>query len=945
MNPQHESTSPSADQRRIAGDNTPVQAPRATYRLQFHKDFTFDDAVPIVPYLARLGISHVYASPIQTARPGSTHGYDIVDHAAINPELGGEEGFVRLSDTLKAHGLGLILDIVPNHMGIGGSDNAWWLSVTEWGRLSPHAPAFDIDWERLGANGKLVLPFLGKRYGDALEDGELKLSFDQQDGTFSIWHWDHRFPISPLTYPIILDRVLMVADAVEPAFREVLAVSSRLRALAELPVVGQQPGLVDECEALKQRLAQAAESSGTIRKAMERAVEIINGAAEIPESFDTLHRILEMQNYRLAYWRVAASDINYRRFFDINTLAGIRVENPEVFERTHALIFDLVQADRVQGLRIDHIDGLADPESYVRTLQARVGPGFYILAEKILGRGEALRTWPLAGTTGYDALNVLDGVLLDRSSSAGIQAIYREATGEHVSYEDMLHRAKREVLEGSFASELEVVVSDLARIAAADRRTRDYTIYAMRRALIEIIAHFPVYRTYIVEEPAPQDRTLVEETVAAAVASSALADRTVHTFIARALLGEIASVGGSNEDRELLARFRRRFQQLTGPVTAKSVEDTLFYRYGAMLALNEVGGEPDAFGFTTAEFHAANTERARSWPHAMIATATHDTKRGEDGRARLLALGEIHGRWREAALQWQSISRDSLAGAQKPDANDRHILLQQLLAAWPIALLDQDDERELDAFRERMQQWIEKALREAKRRTSWVNPNETYEVAAKDLIAEALKPGSIFLQRFRPLARELAHRGMLKGLARTVLKLTVPGVPDFYQGTEFWDFSLVDPDNRRPVAYDTAAAALGSGASLEELLAAWPDGRIKQRIAHALLKDRAASPRLYAEGSYRPIALDGEAGEAFLVFERSWGGEALVVIVNRLQGADEHVGVSPKPTSIAIAVPNGQWHDLLTGRAYNVDGRALCVGDVLGSLPAAVLRRVAISGS
>ncbi|SIQ92686.1 malto-oligosyltrehalose synthase/malto-oligosyltrehalose trehalohydrolase,TIGR02402 [Bosea sp. TND4EK4] len=904
--------------------------PRGTYRLQFHQGFTFEDATAIVPYLARLGISHVYASPIQTARPGSTHGYDIVDHRTINPELGGEAGFIRLSDTLKAHGLGLLIDIVPNHMGIGGADNAWWLSVIEWGRLSPHAAAFDIDWERLGANGKLVLPFLGKRYGEALEDGELTLTFEPEEGGFSIWHFEQRFPISPLTYPIVLDRILMLAESTEPAFREVLAISARLRILSEAPAGAQQAGLVQDCEALKQRLTQAFESSAAIRKATERAVALINGAAGLSDSFDTLHRILEMQSYRLAYWRVAASDINYRRFFDINTLAGIRVEEPEVFERTHALILELVREGRIQGLRIDHIDGLADPEAYLRALQAQAGPGFYILAEKILGRGETLRAWPMSGTTGYDVLNVIDGVLVDRSSKRRIEADYRRVTGEQASYQAMLHRAKGEVLDGSFASELEVVVSDLARIAAADRRSRDYTAHAMRRALTEIITHFPVYRTYIVEQPAPEDRALVEETVATAIASSRLPDHTVHAFIARALLGEIS---GDGEAAEPLTRFRRRFQQLTGPVTAKSVEDTLFYRYGAMLALNEVGGEPDGFGFSLEEFHAANAERARSWPHGMIATATHDTKRGEDGRARLLVLSEMPDRWQEAAEGWQTISPDIAASDAMPDANDRHIILQQLLASWPLALLEQDDQRELDAFRERMQQWAEKALREAKRRTSWVNPKADYEAATKTLIANALKPGSPFLQRFRPLAGELARRGMLKSVARTVLKLTLPGVPDFYQGTEFWDFSLVDPDNRRPVDYGRAERALDQGASLDELLASWPDGRIKQRIVHILLEERAASPRLYADGDYRTVAVEGEGSAALLAFERVWREEAVLVIVRRsTQG-----GESAEAT--AVRARDGRWQDLLTGRAVMVEGGRAAVAGLLGILPVAVLRQ------
>lgn len=937
-------------QREEGGANEPrVEAmalaappPRATYRLQFHKGFTFDNAAAIVPYLAKLGVSHVYASPLQTARPGSTHGYDIVDHTAINPELGGAEGFQRLSAALKAHDLGLILDIVPNHMGIGGADNAWWLSVIEWGQLSPQAPAFDIDWERLAANGKLVLPFLGKRYGEALEEGELKLAFDEEQGGFSIWHFEHRFPITPLSYPVILDRMLMLAEPSEPAFREALAISARLRTLSEGEPNAQTAGLFEACEDLKQRLAEAVRSSDLLKEALARAIDLINGAVGIPESFDTLHRILEMQSYRLAYWRVATSEINYRRFFDINTLAGVRVEDPAIFQATHALIFALVREGKVQGLRIDHIDGLADPDGYVHALQAELGPGFYILAEKILGHGETLRPWPMSGTTGYDVLNLIDGVLVDRAAEKPIVRAYREATGQDAGYEDRLRQAKREVLQGSFASELEGVVSDLARIALADRRTRDYTPHGIRRVLVEIIERFPVYRSYVAGDATPEDRQLIEETVAAAAEASALPDQTLHRFIARALLGDIATDEATGVSPEHLARFRRRFQQLTGPVTAKSVEDTLFYRYVPLLALNEVGGEPGTFGFSPDAFHAANAERYRSWPDAMIATATHDTKRGEDGRARLLALSEIPERWSELARLWPSSSLQWAADANAPDANDRHMILQQLLASWPIALLEEDDREELTAFRDRMQGWVEKALREAKRHTSWTNPREAYETAAKDLIARLLEPGSRFLSRFRPLAQELASRGMVKSLSRTVLKLTLPGVPDLYQGTEFWDFSLVDPDNRRPVDYAIAEQALAGEGSVSALLASWKDGRIKQSIVNKLLLDRAGSPELYAKGDYSPVAVDGPRGDEVLAFERSEGSQSRLILVARLTGAEPQSWTMPlgrhwDGLSVKAA---GHWRDVLTGAEFSIGDDGMEIADILAVLPVAVLERL-----
>ena len=916
-------------------------SPRATYRLQFHAGFTFDDAIAILPYLARLGISHVYASPLQTARPGSTHGYDIVDHTRINPELGGQEGFLRLSDALKLHGLGLILDIVPNHMGIGGADNAWWLSVIEWGQLSPHAVAFDIDWERLGANGKLVLPFLGKRYGEALEDGELTLKRDESGGGFSIWHFEHRFPISPLSYPILLDRVLvLVADQAPQGDRELLAISSRLRALSENPAGAGPEGLVAECEALKQRLEQVITESPALAEATERALALVNGAKDVRESFDTLHRILEMQSYRLANWRVAASDINYRRFFDINTLAGVRVEEPAVFERTHALILDLVRAGRIQGLRIDHIDGLADPEGYVRALQSEVGPDFYILVEKILGHGETLRPWPISGTTGYEVLNLIDGILLDREGAAAIEESYREITRQPDSFEELLRRAKRETLHASFASELEVLVSDLARLAHGDRRSRDYTVHAMRQVLTEIIERLPVYRSYISNEPSPEDRTLIEETVAAAIAGTPMPDTSLHRFVSALLLGEADRMMTAPPPAEHLARFRRRFQQLSGPVTAKSLEDTLFYRYGPLLALNEVGGEPSHHGVSAQEFHAANAERHRSWPDAMIATATHDTKRGEDGRARLLSLSEMPQRWAEASMRWRELSLKMAPDRARPDANDRQFILQQLLASWPFELLESDDAKALDAFRERMLGWVEKALREAKRRTSWINPQEAYEQAAKDLVAAALAMGSPFLAEYRPLAREIAQRGMVRGLSRTVLKLTLPGVPDFYQGTEFWDLSLVDPDNRRPVDYEARARALDDDVHAAALLAAWPDGRIKQRIVAALLVDRAASPDLYAAGGYEPLAFKGARAADLIGFSRSDRSGTLLVLATRISGGEDAAALPLGPHWEGVTAPvAGRWEDLLTGRMIGAHGAGLSVEDALAVLPVAVLRK------
>ncbi|KLK91787.1 bifunctional 4-alpha-glucanotransferase/malto-oligosyltrehalose synthase [Microvirga vignae] len=915
--------------------------PRATYRLQFHKDFTFDDAVKIVPYLAKLGISHVYSSPIHAAIPGSTHGYDIVDHSAINPELGGEEGFRRLSDALTANGLKLLLDIVPNHMGVGGSTNGWWLSVLEWGRLSPAADAFDIDWARSGARGKLIVPVLGSLYGETLEKGELTLKFDADEGSFSVWHWEHRLPICPTTYPMVLDHALAALDERETA-GDLLALTERLRSMRGRKSPEYLSSLPEEGEHMKRQLSRIAADQPLIRKAIDHALKTINGTQGLPDSFDALHRLLEAQSYRLAYWRVASSDINYRRFFDINNLAGMRVEIPEVFKRTHELILRLVKENRIHGLRIDHIDGLADPEGYARALQRELGPGFYVVVEKILEPGEELRPWPAAGTTGYDVLNLIDGVLLNEQAGEAFERIYREGSGLTDEYDDLLKQAKLEVTQSNFASELEVLVSDIKAIADASRHTRDYTAYALRRALTEIITVFPVYRSYLGEgEPSPADLYLVEGAVQAAKQSSTLPDQSVHDFIAAALFGRTEAADPAD-----VRRFRRRFQQLTGPVMAKSLEDTLFYRYGRLIALNEVGGDPGHFGLTLQDFHEANAKRASDWPYAMIATATHDTKRGEDARARLLALSEMPEQWEEAVSLWrESISPrlSDINGSPAPDANDQVILLQALLGAWPLELLDGDDNQQLAFFHERMKGYVTKALREAKRQTSWVSPDTEYEEAALSVLQAVLDPRSGVLDRLRPLARRISVLGMLNGLSRTILKMTLPGVPDIYQGTEFWDFSLVDPDNRRPVDYDARAQALAETPSLEALLSEWQGGHVKQYILARLLQDRASAPSLYADGDYQAISVEGEHASHVIAFMRQHGDDKRAVIVPRLWNSlisTDHLKVDPASWSgLGLALPSGQWSNVITYQTSTIMTGGLILGELLSSFPFAVLKQ------
>jgi (1->4)-alpha-D-glucan 1-alpha-D-glucosylmutase len=692
------------------------------------------------------------------------------------------------------------------------------------------------------------------------------------------------------------------------------------------------------------RVAPALDSDSSLRETIQAGVESINDPRDGQKCDGLWAAILKDQAYRLACWRTASHEINYRRFFEIDTLAGLRIERPDVFERVHALIFRLVDQGDVDGLRIDHIDGLADPEQYLRAIQDRIGPDFYIAVEKILQSGERLRPWPVAGTTGYDVLNLLDGVLVDGREGVTLERIYRDFGGLERSYDTLVRQAKIEICRTSFAGELEVLADALLDADQAELGTPRYARPDMRQALVETIAAFPHYRSYRREgEPDAEDAHLIERAVASAKEASILHDKAAHDFIAAVLLGGIRT----SDRKRSLADFPRRFQQLTGPVMAKSLEDTVFYRYGRLIALNEVGGDPGQFGVTTAQFHEANALRARDWPSALIATATHDTKRGEDARARLLALSEMPDEWRRALGTWSEVVAPHLScieGAVAPDGNDQIILFQTLLAACPLSLLDAPDPDALGCFRHRIEAYVVKALREAKRHTSWLEPNIAYEEATIALVRRILNSHTVFSESFRPLLRRLCFLGMLNGLSRTVLKATLPGIPDTYQGAEFWDFALVDPDNRRPVDYRAREDALDGSVALSSLLACWRDGRIKQRILSCLLWDREEARRLYAEGDYQPLPLKGDRARHLIAFARRLDGEALVVIVPRLWAnltPDDLIPVgSPVWHGTAIGLPHGHWRNVFTGETIRTDQEWLESVRLFSDLPFAVLRTV-----
>jgi (1->4)-alpha-D-glucan 1-alpha-D-glucosylmutase len=831
--------------------------PRATYRLQLHAGFTLDDAAKIVPYLRRLGVSHVYLSPISTARPGSTHGYDVIDHNVINPELGGETAWQRFVEAVRAEGLKTLVDIVPNHVGVGGAGNVWWLDVLEWGAESPFARRFDIRWFSpvAGLAGQLLVPMLGRQYGEALEGGDLQVRFDAEEGSLSVWlPGDHRLPLRPADYGTVLGATL-------PALRELF------RAQREVGHDARR-----QADALKRALAEAARDPATAARIAAR-LERLNGEPGSPASFDALDRLIARQHWRAASYRVAADDINYRRFFNINDLAGVRVEEEDIFNELHGSVLARCAAGEIHGLRVDHIDGLYDPAEYCRRLREQAPQGCYLVVEKILAAHETLPAWPVDGTTGYDFAATATALFVDERAATAFTRIYRDFTGDTQDFDSLVADCKRLVMQRELASELGLLGRMARDIAQQSRRSRDFTYAALTEALREIVAFFPVYRSYV-STAGCTETDLRHLRWACGRARRALPhlDESVIAF-----LGELMQGRTAEGPSPAALAFALKVQQYTGPVMAKGMEDTAFYRYHRLLALNEVGSHPSEFGLGVAAFHQAMQQRAGHMPHALLAGTTHDTKRGEDGRARLAALTGFPGEWEHhlrAAIRLIRARRGGLSADAPPDAQDEYALLQTLLAAWPERFLDESptaDSAEWTAFGERVQGAALKAVREGKRNSTWGNPDVVYEGALHSWIETALDVSrpNLFIEQFRPFVARVAARGNRVSLAEAVLRLTAPGVPDIYQGSECGDFSMVDPDNRRPVDFTLLAERLTSSAHPKQ---AW--------IAR-LLQARAAHPALFGSGAYEPVALVGESADGVLAFDRSSGQTRLRVLIVR----------------------------------------------------------------
>ena len=908
----------------------PPAIPIATYRLQLTADFNFDAAAQAAPYLKALGISHVYASPFTKARKGSTHGYDVVDHTKFNPELGGEQGFARLSDALKQNGLGLILDFVPNHVGVHFADNPWWLDALEWGPASPHAVSFDIDWDQLPyrARGGVLLPILGSSYGQALERGEIELRYDEAEGSFSAWYYEHRLPIAPERYGEVIRTIVREAGAEDnTAGRAMLALAARYRGL-------RHPNR-NEAPAFKAELCAIAGSADIIA----RGLDAYRAGENRPNQTLALHHLLERQHYKLGHWRLASSDINYRRFFDINTLAGLRVEDAATFEASHSLVKRLIAEDRLQGLRLDHIDGLRDPAQYfhrlrrlIRSAQGAKAKPFYMVIEKILGEDEKLpRFSGVHGTTGYEWMNTITQVLVEGGGLDPLGEIWRQISSQSPALEPVLREAKRRVLETLLTSEFTVLARLLARIANGHYSTRDFSADSLRQALELYVLHFPVYRTYLTTStPSAHDRALIDQTIARARADWFAADDGIFDFLRDALTMDLLAPGRPPHSAPRVRRFALKVQQFTGPMMAKSLEDTTFYRYHRLLALSEVGGDPAAGALVPERFHAMMRARARDWPHGMTSTATHDTKRGEDARARIMALAEIPGEWTSAVARWKLLNAPHLVldgEMRAPSATFEYMLYQALIGAF-----DPDDRD----FVARIQAYALKAAREGKQETSWLNPHEPYEAGVKTFIDRILdrKTSPEFLDALQTLAQRTALLGALNSLSQITLKAAMPGVPDIYQGTELWDFSLVDPDNRRPVDFAGRAKAL---AALETpdwdvLAQGWRDGRLKFAWTRHLLRLRNEMPDVFTSGDYEPLAVSGPHRDHVIAFARRHGRDAVVVAVARSLAPFTQGGRAwPRPEAFEGTID-------MPGYATPGGSGRLQLSELFAQLPVAVLK-------
>jgi (1->4)-alpha-D-glucan 1-alpha-D-glucosylmutase len=939
----------------------------ATYRLQLNPPFGFRQARETLDYLSELGVTDVYVSPILAAAQGSTHGYDVIDHGRLNEELGSEEDFRAFAAALRERELGLLLDWVPNHMGIAPGQNRSWDDVLENGPSSVHAEFFDVDWAppKEGLCDRVLLPILGDPYGEVLERGELRVTWNE--GRLFLVYFDAKLPVAPESVALLLESAVEKAELPESdeAHQELESIR---HAISHLPLRNEtepdkRRARARENEVWKRRLARVVEHSPEALKGLAAAIDELNGRPGEPATFDALDRFLLTQSYRLASWRVAVEEINYRRFFDINGLAAVRMECSAVFEHAHKLVRSLIEDGIVQALRLDHTDGLYDPVTYFEALQhgfhapepgpndAHRGPDdlarpLPLLVEKILEPGEQLpQSWLVDGTTGYDFGAQVLGLWVHRGAETAMTTLYRNFTGDSKTFSEHVHESKLHVLRFSMASEVSMLARALERVAAKNRKWRDFTLMSLTEALTETIASFPVYRTYLRagEPPSAADARHIRRAVAAARRRTPSISTSVFAFLESLLLLE--PDGSADEQRDRTA-FALRFQQLTGPVMAKAVEDTAFYRYVRLVCLNEVGATPAAFGTSIDAFHRSNLERARTWPLSMISTSTHDTKRGEDASARIAVLSEMPTRWRREVIGWSEITdafRPSVDDEPAPTRKHEYLFYQTLVGAWPVGWKGKDGRAE---FAGRLAGFLEKAGKEAKEVTSWTNPDSRYDEAVATFVESALANDALVCAVCE-FAEIIAPYGAANGLAQCLLRLCSPGVPDTYQGAELWNQSLVDPDNRRPVEYrghrDALATIRGrKDEPLElarELLSRFADGRIKLYVTHIALLTRRAHRDLFLRGDYEALP----CGEHVVAFTRGFETSRIVCCVARhslIKTKGERpfaVGDVWGDESLAVPYP-GRYRNAFTGATLDLTGDAR-LAEIFADLPVALLVR------
>jgi len=882
---------------------TGFRVPAATYRLQFHHGFRFIAAQALVPYLHDLGISDLYASPFFKARRHSLHGYSVTNPLEINPELGSRVSFRALRRVLKSKGMGLLLDIVPNHMALS-HDNPWWMDVLENGPGSPYAIFFDIDWHPLNRvlEGRVLQPILGAPYGQVLENRQFSLTLEEAG--FFVHYYEHKFPLDPKTYGQILthrlDTLTRELGEGNPAILSFMGLIDLAEYLPSRSLSSKRKLLERhrQKEILKNNLWVLYQGNPLIKKFLDENLAIFNGRAGDPESFDLLDRLLGSQPYRLAYWRVSLDMINYRRFFSVNDLIGLRVEHPCVFEASHSLLFNLIREGKVSGVRVDHIDGLYDPLGYLQRLQTYLAPGekspadrkgLYVVVEKILAADEPLPPdWPVSGTTGYDFLNRVNGLFIDAQGFQAVQQVYDRFVKPDLARSEVIYQKKKLIMESLFQGELETLGYILSLLAEQDRQARDVPRKELQKIIGEVIASLPVYRTYVRSfEVSPEDQACLEHVFEAVRTQHPSFDPTAMDFVRRVLLLDFPP-NLSEEHREDWLRFVMRWQQFTGPIMAKGLEDTALYVYNPLISLNEVG--TDFLVVAPEDFHQFNRRRQENWPSTLNATSTHDTNRSEDVRMRINVLSEIPQEWEACLTRWSAWNQSKkpwVNGLAVPDPNEEYFLYQTLIGAWPLY------KEEIPEFKARFQAYTIKAAREAKVHTRWIAPKHEHETAltafTEAILDESDRPE--FLEDFQKFQAQLAYYGALNSLSQVLLKIASPGVPDFYQGTELWDFSLVDPDNRRPVDFPQRTQLLNQlklkakknpGSLVQELLPHWQNGAIKLYTTYQALNFRKAHLALFLQGDYIPLEAWGPNRENVVAFARLRESTWVVVVVARL---------------------------------------------------------------